>query len=169
MREIAPDIYLETRYPCGNVGFVDTGRGIICIDPPMMPDDARQWLATIWATTAQPVAAIVQTDYDMPRVLSTNLVARSHGFPSVIAHDAVWEPMAKVYGRERMVQRINELLGNGANWHVRMPDVTFDDRLILKKGNKEIHIDFPQCGEKKLPHRVCLNCGHYRGVQVLEV
>jgi large subunit ribosomal protein L32 len=27
----------------------------------------------------------------------------------------------------------------------------------------------PQCGEKKLPHRVCLACGTYRGVQVVEV
>jgi large subunit ribosomal protein L32 len=30
-------------------------------------------------------------------------------------------------------------------------------------------MECPQCGEQKLPHRVCLNCGHYRGVQVLEV
>jgi cyclase len=140
MREIAPDIYLETQYPGGNVGFVDTGRGVICIDLPMMPDDARQWLDLIGGTTAQPIAAIVQTDYDMPRVLSTTLVARSSGSPSVIAHDAVWEPMAKVYGRERMIQQINGLLGDGADWHVRMPDVTFDDRLILKKGNREIHV-----------------------------
>ncbi len=25
----------------------------------------------------------------------------------------------------------------------------------------------PQCGEAKLPHRVCLHCGHYRGVEVI--
>jgi cyclase len=140
MREIAPDIYVEMHYRGGNVGFVDTGEGIICIDLPMMPDEALEWLDTIQGATAQPVAAIVQTDYDMPRVLSTSLIPRSRGFPSVIAHDAVWEPMAKVYGRERMIQHINELLGNGADWHVRMPDVTFDDRLILKKGNKEVHV-----------------------------
>ena len=24
----------------------------------------------------------------------------------------------------------------------------------------------PQCHEPKLPHRVCSNCGHYRGRQV---
>lgn len=140
MREIAPDIYVETRYRGGNVGFVDTGQGIVCIDLPMMPDDAREWLATIQEVAAQSVTAVIQTDYDMPRVLSTNLVVAARGCPSIIAHDAVWEPMAKVYGRERTIQRINELLGNGADWHVRMPDVTFDDRLILKKGNKEIHV-----------------------------
>jgi large subunit ribosomal protein L32 len=27
----------------------------------------------------------------------------------------------------------------------------------------------PQCGEPVLPHHVCLSCGTYRGVEVLEV
>jgi large subunit ribosomal protein L32 len=27
----------------------------------------------------------------------------------------------------------------------------------------------PQCGEPKLPHRVCGSCGHYRGRQIFEV
>ena len=27
----------------------------------------------------------------------------------------------------------------------------------------------PQCSEPKLPHRVCLNCGHYRDREVIEV
>ena len=26
-----------------------------------------------------------------------------------------------------------------------------------------------QCNEKGLPHRVCLSCGYYRGVQVIEI
>ncbi|MBL8234177.1 MAG: 50S ribosomal protein L32 [Bryobacterales bacterium] len=27
----------------------------------------------------------------------------------------------------------------------------------------------PNCGEKKLPHRVCPACGHYKGREVIEV
>lgn len=27
----------------------------------------------------------------------------------------------------------------------------------------------PQCGDVKVPHRVCGNCGHYGGRQVIEV
>ena len=30
-------------------------------------------------------------------------------------------------------------------------------------------VECPQCHEKKLPHRVCLNCGHYKGKEILEV
>jgi large subunit ribosomal protein L32 len=26
----------------------------------------------------------------------------------------------------------------------------------------------PQCGEPKLPHRVCRNCGSYRGREVIQ-
>jgi len=27
----------------------------------------------------------------------------------------------------------------------------------------------PQCQETKLPHAVCLNCGHYNGQKILEI
>ena len=27
----------------------------------------------------------------------------------------------------------------------------------------------PQCHEKKLAHRVCKNCGYYKGVQVIDM
>jgi len=27
----------------------------------------------------------------------------------------------------------------------------------------------PECGEPKMPHRVCMSCGMYKGEQVVEV
>ncbi|NLN70901.1 MAG: 50S ribosomal protein L32 [Chloroflexi bacterium] len=27
----------------------------------------------------------------------------------------------------------------------------------------------PNCGEPRLPHRVCANCGHYQGREIIEV
>lgn len=29
-------------------------------------------------------------------------------------------------------------------------------------------IECPHCGEMKLSHRICPNCGHYRGRQVVQ-
>ncbi|MBD3371038.1 50S ribosomal protein L32 [Candidatus Fermentibacteria bacterium] len=39
-----------------------------------------------------------------------------------------------------------------AHWKVRKPSVSI----------------CPQCGEPRLPHRVCRHCGFYRGRQVTE-
>jgi large subunit ribosomal protein L32 len=27
----------------------------------------------------------------------------------------------------------------------------------------------PNCGEPRLPHRVCSNCGHYQGREIVEI
>ncbi len=27
----------------------------------------------------------------------------------------------------------------------------------------------PNCGEPRLPHRVCANCGHYQGREILDI
>ncbi len=29
-------------------------------------------------------------------------------------------------------------------------------------------VNCPNCGEPRLPHRVCPNCGHYKGRQVVD-
>ncbi len=46
-----------------------------------------------------------------------------------------------------------------------------------KKGQRRSHDSLtarkrslcPRCNAEKLPHRVCSNCGHYKGVRKLEV
>ena len=37
-------------------------------------------------------------------------------------------------------------------------------KIEAKKLNK-----CPKCGESKLPHKMCSNCGTYKGIEVLEV
>ncbi len=40
-----------------------------------------------------------------------------------------------------------------ANWKLELPGI----------------VECPQCHEMKLTHRVCKNCGYYKGRQVLKV
>ncbi len=30
------------------------------------------------------------------------------------------------------------------------------------------YVNCPNCGETKLPHRVCSDCGHYKGKEVIK-
>ena len=71
MKELAPGVWIEHCYESGNVGCIVTGAGVVCIDAPMMPDDARHWLHSIRDVTDEAIIALVQTDYDQARVLST--------------------------------------------------------------------------------------------------
>ncbi|NLY11538.1 MAG: 50S ribosomal protein L32 [Firmicutes bacterium] len=41
-------------------------------------------------------------------------------------------------------------------------------RSTKKVGRVSVH-ECPQCHEPKLPHRVCPNCGTYRGRQVITI
>lgn len=138
MRQIAPGVYIENKYDSGNVGLIATGAGTVCIDVPMMPRDAQDWRSRIQRVTNEPIVLLIQTDYDLGRILSTDLFS-----VPLIAHAATWEQMTKIYARERAVRQIQGMLnhtGLGQDWQVRMPDVTFTDRVLLNKGNKEIHV-----------------------------
>ncbi|PIS28604.1 MAG: 50S ribosomal protein L32 [Candidatus Marinimicrobia bacterium CG08_land_8_20_14_0_20_45_22] len=42
-----------------------------------------------------------------------------------------------------------------------------DKRRTHKKLDEQMISKCPQCGEPKLPHRACLNCGYYRGRPVI--
>lgn len=137
MKEVAPGVYVETKYASGNVGFILTGTGVVCVDVPMLPSDAHYWRAQIESVTDEPIISLIQTDYDQERVVSTYLFDVPR-----IAHDSTWAKM-KTYGSEKVLAQINELLGrDGAErtWRVRMPDITFSERLILHKGSRQIHV-----------------------------
>lgn len=137
MKQVTPRVYFETKYDSGNVGFVVTSAGVVCIDAPMLPSDVHDWRAQIATVTKKPIIALIQTDYDQARVIGTRLFK-----VPLIAHDNTWDRM-KFYGSDKMLNQINELLeqnANDANWQARMPDITFTERLVLFKGDIEMHV-----------------------------
>jgi cyclase len=142
-REIGPNIFCETELHGANVGFVNTGEGVILIDTPLLPDDARLWLEEIRKRTEQKIAYIVNTDHHRGHILGNQYFPEA----KVIAHEFAWKNM-RSYGdsfrnrllnlyRDRMPEAVTE-------WreHVRIvePEVTFTGRTILFKGDKEIHL-----------------------------
>ena len=44
-----------------------------------------------------------------------------------------------------------------------------DKRRTHKRLNVPTYVTCPQCNEPKLPHKVCLNCGTYKGREIIPV
>ena len=143
IREIAPRIFVETEYHGANVAFVVTGEGVILIDTPMLPNEARAWLAEIQRRTDEPILYIINTDHHRAHVIG------DQHFPmaKVIAHEHAWKEM-KSYGdsfRTRLINMYRERIPEAVDeWkktlRIVKPEVTFTGRTILFKGDKEIHL-----------------------------
>ena len=143
IREIAPNVFVETEFHGANVGFIITGVGVILIDTPMLPDDASLWLSEIKRRTDQEIVYIVNTDHHRAHIVGNQY------FPTatVIAHEFAWKNM-KSYGdsfRTRLLNLYRDRIPNAASeWEkhleIVLPEITFTDRLLLFKGDKEIHL-----------------------------
>ena len=143
IREIAPNVFVETEFHGANVGFVITGEGVILIDTPMLPDDASLWLSEIRRRTDQEIIYIINTDHHRAHIVGNQY------FPTatVIAHEFAWKNM-KSYGdsfRTRLLNLYRDRIPKAAReWEehleIVLPEITFTDRLLLFKGDKEIHL-----------------------------
>jgi cyclase len=143
IREIAPNIFVETEYHGANVAFIVTGEGVILIDSPMLPDQARLWLREIGRRSNERITYIINTDHHRAHVIGNQY------FPTatVIAHEQAWKEM-KSYGdsfRTRLINMYRDRIPEAvAEWkqslEIIKPEITFTSRTILYKGDKEIHI-----------------------------
>jgi glyoxylase-like metal-dependent hydrolase (beta-lactamase superfamily II) len=71
MQKVAPDVYIESGYYGVTVGAIITGDGVICVDSPMLPADARDWKSRLAGLTSQPVRYVIYTDAHRDRVLGS--------------------------------------------------------------------------------------------------
>ena len=143
IREIAPSIFVETDYHGANVAFIVTSEGVILIDTPMLPNQARAWQAEIKSRTDKEITYIINTDHHRAHVIGNQY------FPTatVIAHEQAWKEM-KSYGdsfRSRLLNMYRDRNSEAvAEWkqHLQIvkPEITFTGRTVLFKGEKEIHI-----------------------------
>jgi cyclase len=143
IREIAPSVFVETGYHGANVAFIITGAGVILLDTPMLPGDARHWQSQIRERTAEPVVYIINTDHHRAHV-----VGNQHFRPAtVVAHELAWKEI-KSYGdsfRTRLLNMYHDRIPEAAQeWqdHLQIihPELTFTNRTVLYRGEKEIHL-----------------------------
>jgi cyclase len=143
IREIAPNIYVETEYHGANVAFIVSGEGVILIDSPMLPKEALEWRAEIEKRTDKEIVYIINTDHHRAHMIGNQY------FPTatVIAHERAWKEM-RSYGdsfRTRLLNMYRDRMPEAAEvWQqdleIIKPEVTFSGRTVLYQGDKEIHL-----------------------------
>lgn len=71
MEKIAEGIYVSTEYGGVNVGAIVSERGVLCIDVPSYPADARNWANRVNQLSARSVRCVILTDAQGDRILNT--------------------------------------------------------------------------------------------------
>jgi cyclase len=140
MERIAKSIYVSSAYRGVTVGAIVTPAGVICVDAPMLPADARDWRAQIASVTDLPVRFVVNTDAHRDRLIG------QHGLGgAVVATEAAAEKI-RSYGDTFRQQVGDFLMHHGApeaadeivhTLKVIPPQISFTSRLVL-------HIDPPR-------------------------
>jgi cyclase len=142
MQQLTKDVYADTNVRGANVGFVVTGEGVVLIDSPMIPSEARWWREQIAEITDQEIIYLINTDHHRGHVLGNQYLATA-----VIAHELAWKEM-KSYGdsfRQRLINRFVkddelEVAAEFEKLEIILPCVTFTHRMTLYKGGKTIRL-----------------------------
>ena len=143
MKQIAPNIYVQDSYRGVTVGCIVTDAGVICIDSPMLPADARDWRAQIAKRTGKRVRFVVLTDAHRDRILGVQYL----GSPVVVAHEAAWDKMKSLGDafRQQAADSVAPCDADAAaevsaDLRLVLPQITFVDTLALYLGNLPVII-----------------------------
>ena len=139
MQRIAKDILVETKFPGVTVGAILGPDGIICIDAPTHPADARAWRQQLEQTVGKPIRFVVNLDHHRDRTLGNQWLEAP-----VVAHELVYERARLLPEFYRSlpteVGADSEAVTDLTGLRVSVPQVTFSDRLTLVAGDREVHL-----------------------------
>lgn len=139
MQKLAPGVYIETGFRGVTVGAVVTPDGLICIDSPTLPADARKWRLRLAQASQKPIRFVINTDHNRDRVLGNQWFEAP-----VIAHVATAERI-RAYPE---IFKAGQPEGGGdyetasglAGVRIFPPSLAFSQELILLKGGREVRL-----------------------------
>src|ERR1700680_1680946 len=91
MQKLAKDIYVESGFAGVTVGAVVTPEGIVCIDAPTHPADARRWRLKLAPLIAARVLVVGHLEHHRDRVLAAQWFEAP-----VIAHEATTDRLRQL-------------------------------------------------------------------------
>jgi len=142
MREISPGIFVETDHRGANYAGIATDVGMIVVDTPMVPDQARAFREELARVSAgHPFLYVINTDHHRGHILGNQYFQPT----PVIAHEQAWKHM-KGYGdnfKQRVVDSFKkepEVQAQLTDIQIIVPKVTFSHRLDIVRGGRDLRI-----------------------------
>jgi len=139
VQKLAKDIYVETTFTGVSVGALVTPEGVICIDTPTHPADARRWRQRLSQLSPKPVMFVINLDHHRDRVLGNVWFEAP-----VIAHEATCERVRLLpelfKNGQAEVGTDAELATDLAGVRIVSPQLTFAERLTLHLGGREFYL-----------------------------
>ena len=136
MERITENVYVETLYPGCNTSFVVTTDGVVVIDTPMVPEQAKQWVAE--AEKHGPVVYVINNEPHPDHI------AGDCWFPGkLISHEDSRPAMMNVR-KEQLEGQLQwmapDALPLDKDFYFRLPDITFSEKLTIYLGDHTFRI-----------------------------
>jgi cyclase len=142
MKEISPGIFIETDHRGANYAGIVSDVGVIVVDTPMVPDQARAFRKDLTRLTiGKPFLYVVNTDHHRGHILGNQYFQPT----PVVAHEQAWKHM-KGYGdnfKQRVVDSFKkepEVQAQLTDIQVIIPKITFSHRLDIVRGGRDLRI-----------------------------
>ena len=142
MREISPGIFVETDQRGANYGGIVTDAGIIVIDTPLEPAQARAFRDELREEAGgKPFLYIMNTDHHRGHILGNQFFQPTR----VLAHEQAWKHM-KGYGdnfKQRVIdsfKKAPDIQAQFTDIQIIVPSITFSDRFDIIGGGRDIRI-----------------------------
>ena len=141
MKQITPDVYVETTYPYVNVACVVGPDGVVALDAPTLPEDTLDWRQQIETQATRPIVYTVLTDAHPHRMLCAGLL----GAPIVASMAAYEATIERTQGFWRNVTRRLSRQHPEQEHALKeiepvLPEILFDQVLTLHKAGTDVTI-----------------------------
>jgi glyoxylase-like metal-dependent hydrolase (beta-lactamase superfamily II) len=140
MQQIKPGIYYEDGYLGVTLGALAFPHGLILIDAPLRPEDARSWRAALFNLRSGPARVLVSLDAHLDRTLGARAMECT-----IITHANT----AQVF-RNRPIVFKGQSQESGADWETfddvigtrwASPDITFSHQMALYWGGPAVILE----------------------------
>lgn len=137
MREIAPDVYHESKYPAVHLGLVVSNQSLLLVDSPIRLEDGRSWLARI--SEFGKLRYLVMLDHHPDRVVGARdmnicLIGHQLTAQALAGKSDSFKGSAHPIGAE--TDRIKRITGLNRS----VPDLSFSSKMSIRLGKLKVEL-----------------------------